>query len=155
NIHGYVDAFLDAEATVDLFLYSHTWTYSIAKTRLLDFLYTCGPSPFDPVLATVNNGVMTLAMGPHAADRHTDQNQFGDVDGNEGEAFHVSQKRDSLGNLMAGTLTVSWMDFSHDFTGVTSIVADGGGGNDSIIIDSDVNVPANLKGGIGDDTLQA
>src|SRR5262249_20792944 len=55
NIHGYVDAFLDAEASVDLLVYSHTWTYEIAKTRLLDFLYTCGPSPFDPILADVTN----------------------------------------------------------------------------------------------------
>lgn len=155
NIHGYVDAFLDAEATVDLWLYSHTWTYDIAKTRLFDFTYSCGPSPFDPILADVNGGVMTLHMGPHAAERADATNQFADIDGDEDEAFHVSQKRDASGNIVAGTLTVSWMNFSHDYTGVTSIVADGGGGNDSIIIDPDVNAPATLYGGVGDDTLQA
>ena len=115
NIHGYVDAFLDAEAKVDLLFYSHTWTYDIAQTRLLDFLYTCGPSPFDPVLGEVNNGVLTLNMGPNAGLRANATNMFADTNGNEDEAFHVSQKRDSLGNIVAGTLTVSWMDFTPRF----------------------------------------
>jgi len=52
------------------------------------------------------------------------------------------------------TRTVSGVTISHEYDGVSSIYGDGKGGNDEIRMLDGVNVPAELRGGTGNDILQ-
>ncbi|MDB5319040.1 MAG: cya 2, partial [Phycisphaerales bacterium] len=125
------------------FLFSKK-TFNIATIKLLDFNYSCPavPADPDPILATVlPGGVLRLNVGPNAAAR-----QYGDLtDGDE--SYTVSP------GATANTVVIEAMGFKQEYTGVNSITADGGAGNDSIIIKSGVVVTANLSGGVGDDSL--
>src|SRR5262249_2059499 len=151
DLHGELTAGLSAFVKLGVWPLQKKWKFTIAEVKLLDFTYTCTPNNDPPVLGTLlPGGVLRLNMGPSAADR-----VHGDTDGNAGEAFSVSPKLDGRGKPIAGDVIVSFKTYQQEFTGVTKIVADGGGGNDSITIEGDVALPVDLQGGDGDDILIA
>ncbi|MHC4717879.1 MAG: calcium-binding protein, partial [Planctomycetota bacterium] len=100
-------------------------------------------TPEPPILATNQGGVLTLNMGPDAAHR-----VHGDVtDGDE--VFTVEP------GLSADEVIVRAFGVGQTYSGVTSIVAHGGEGDDRITIVDGVVVPVTLYGDVGNDELTA
>src|SRR5205814_5029445 len=120
-----------------------TSKFEIASATLVDFDHTCPDGVPPPVLASVQNGVLTLNMGPRAGQRLTGNTEDGD------EVFRVS-----AGDA-PGQYIVTAFGFQQTYSGVTAILADGGSGNDAITIAPDVKVPVTLMGGVGNDALKA
>ncbi|TWT48391.1 LamG-like jellyroll fold domain-containing protein [Botrimarina hoheduenensis] len=99
-------------------------------------------SQVTPRLATNNAGVLRLNMGPNAADREVGDTSDGD------ETFIVRRSG-------TGAVVVESFGFSQEYTGVSSIVADGGAGKDRILISPNLSLSVDLSGGAGDDELIA
>ena len=95
-----------------------------------------------PVLGEVRNGVLYLNMGSSASQR-VYKNQDG------GEIFTLD---DQYG---AGTVNVEYEGYYQSYSGVTSVVADGGEGDDTIDASRLKYATVNLKGGKGKDKLIA
>jgi Ca2+-binding RTX toxin-like protein len=95
-----------------------------------------------PELAYVEDGTLKLNIG--SADRrearHIETEEIN-------EDFTVKQ-------LSADSFSVSAFGLTQVYTGATKIQADGDDGDDTITLES-VTVPADLKGGSGDDVLQS
>jgi Ca2+-binding RTX toxin-like protein len=108
-----------------------------------------GPVPPPPVLATVDpaTGVMTLLMGPHAGER---QNVGDTTDGDEN--FTVTHVGGTAGDEALAVTAFGYTQTA-GLEHVKSIYADGGQGNDTVLVDAAVLDPAELHGGIGNDTL--
>lgn len=112
----------------------------------------------DPVLATLDpaSGVLQLNMGPHAGERLYTNKTDGDEDF---RVDYVSTESD-----LSETVSVSAFGFTQKFSGVRSIYAEGGEGNDTITIAPLINSPAELwgdfnpakpkQGGFGNDLLR-
>jgi Ca2+-binding RTX toxin-like protein len=95
-------------------------------------------------LAENNNGTLTLAMGPNVG---LLRNVVPSADGNED--FFVKVDGDTLWVLAYGTAQ------GFPRSQVSTIVADGGFGDDVIVVDSSVgNINASLEGGTGKDRLE-
>src|SRR5262249_49738468 len=139
DVSGELSGVLSVYAKVPFF---GTYTRDIAKVTLLDFdLSSTTPEP-DPVLGEVDaQGVLHLNAGPRAGLRLYRDTADGD------EQFTVT-----AGN-QPGQVMVTFQGYTQTFNGVTRIEADGGAGNDTFIIDAAVTVPAELRGGDGDDVL--
>ena len=114
------------------------------RETLLDFNLACGDVPaVVPVLGSVDQGVLTLNMGPRAADRL-------EVDtDDDDESFTISP------GVLSNEVFVDAFGFRQQFNGVTSIVGDGGQGDDTINVKPGISVPVDLRGGPGDDALTA
>jgi Ca2+-binding RTX toxin-like protein len=128
--------------------YQHT--FSIATVTLLDLsvgkLGQGGlPATDPPVLTGVNSGIMTLFLGTSAGQRQNVPNDPGDTP----QVWTVSHKDGDPD----GTLTVNALGVSQTLMGVTRIVAVGGLAGQTITIEDGVNVPADLTGGQGPNTL--
>src|SRR5262249_11970078 len=127
--------------------------FDIATLTLLQLEHSCSDEPGgpvsspEPVLATMlDNGVLRLNMGPNAGAR-----LHGNIiDGNE--QFTVTHKPTPEGGSDE-SVTVSAFGFSQDYHGVRKIIADGGLGNDIIVLGPGIVSEAELSGGVGDDEL--
>jgi Ca2+-binding RTX toxin-like protein len=95
--------------------------------------------PATPQLAHVENGILYLHTGSRV-----DQRGDGATDGNE----HVTVRAEG------GQIIVSESGLEQSFDGVTSIVGDGGKGDDVIVIDASVTVNVTLTGDEGNDELR-
>ena len=98
-------------------------SFNIASTTIADFNFSAN-QPAPPVLAVLNNGVLTLNMGPNAAARGSVNTTDGD------ESFtvsHVSTQGDG-----SETVSVAAFGYTKNFAGVRQIYAEGGAGNDTI-----------------------
>jgi len=117
--------------------------FDIATVRLLEFAHSCSENDF--LLGEVDgDGQLTLFMGPEASRR-------GDVNADDiEEHFNVYHVGGDSGNE---TISVSAFGVTQEFTGVSTIVADGGLGDDSIYLAPGVVSPATLRGGAGDDEI--
>jgi Ca2+-binding RTX toxin-like protein len=98
----------------------------------------------DPV-----TGALVLNSGPRAQYRDgvegtNTEDDISDSDG--GETFNVRSGEN-------GSIVVEFAGSVQTFTGVTSICADGGAGNDTITIAEDFGIPVEIWGGPGADTL--
>ena len=105
---------------------------SIARATLLDFSAGCVvPTP----LATLSNGVLTLNVGT-----------------SQDEKVAVSAAKDKNG---VDVVRVQMFGVAQEFprAQVQSLVANFGGGNDSIYIDPQLTMPAMIDGGSGNDSL--
>ncbi len=122
---------------------------------LLNYNHSCGDAlPQPPVLATdLGGGRLRLNMGPNAKYRQNINTKDGD------EKFTVAPVAGQPGvvDVMASVDNVdlgTQRCYGVTNIGVTSIVADGGHGNDSITIEPGVTARVELHGGAGDDTLR-
>ncbi|MGH7139623.1 MAG: calcium-binding protein, partial [Pirellulales bacterium] len=128
---------------IDLGLFSITLfaaTVNIADITLLDFNHSCPPAPPpQPVLGTMElGGVLALNMGPLAHNRI-----IGDVkDDNENFTVNGVPGHPDWVNVTAFGVTDT-------YTGVTSVEADGGLGNNTITIGSNLALPVHIVGGSG------
>src|SRR6185436_1135115 len=98
-------------------------------------------NPADP-------GVLTLHMGPRAGDREEGENT------DENEQFIVRHISGSPTDSMGETVEVTFNGLKQTYSGVKSIVADGGEGSDIIDLRG-VLAPATVTGGNAGDTLYA
>ena len=145
DISGEFDLFLRAYVTIELYITSFTLTFEFPTITLFKFDV---PFTRPAFLGNVSNGTLTLAIGPSSNNRLqgdlTDGSESIFVRGTGGGNVSVWSPqfgRDS-GN-------------AQDFNGITSIVANGGAGDDTIdlsqLIDSTITVV--IHGGDGNDTL--
>ncbi|MCT7991818.1 proprotein convertase P-domain-containing protein [Laspinema olomoucense] len=103
---------------------------------LLNFNYSM---PRPPVLASeIGDGVLRLNMGDYAGDRLHKNTTDGD------EQFTITQNGNSI--------TVSALGETQTYKGVSKIVASGGSGNDTFILNN-VTIAAEIDGGFGDDLI--
>ncbi|MEX2185288.1 MAG: right-handed parallel beta-helix repeat-containing protein [Pirellulales bacterium] len=96
-------------------------------------------------------GALMLNMGPRAHYRDgvegtNTEDKISDSDGDESFVVRWGEN---------GAIVVEAMNRVQTFTGVTSIYADGGAGNDNIDISEDFGIPVELRGGPGNDTLHS
>ena len=136
---GKIEGVLSAFVKVGFSIFSKTKRFELARVTLLDFTLGCDHSFEEPpVLASQLGSVLTLNMGPRSGDL---------ADGDE--SYVIKQ------GSAAGSIIVEAFGTTQEFTGVSTIVADGGAGNDSITIEPGVFISAELSGGEGDDLLFA
>ncbi|RLB64495.1 MAG: hypothetical protein DRH04_11420, partial [Deltaproteobacteria bacterium] len=93
-------------------------------------------------LAALQNGVLTLNMGDRATQRN-----LPDYDSTIDEAFIIQ----AGGN--PGEVEIFAFGYHQQFSGVSSIVANGGSGNDAIIVGQGVTASVALHGGDDNDTI--
>lgn len=118
------------------------WKYSSPRLTLGSFNFDgadalAGPVP--PVLGDVSGGVLTLNIGARANLRGIAENT--DTD----EAALIGAK--------GANTVVELFGHSESFAGVSQIVADGGEGNDELVLSTSLNIAASLSGGNGNDAL--
>jgi RTX calcium-binding nonapeptide repeat (4 copies)/FG-GAP-like repeat/FG-GAP repeat len=101
----------------------------------------------DPRLATLfPDGTLVLHTGVNRSFRNVAQDEIN-------ETFLVRHENGTPGDTAGETVRVMAFGASQTFTGVRNIFADGGDGNDVIEITPQVQSPAYIEGGIGDDRL--
>jgi hypothetical protein len=123
-------------------------SFDIATIKLLDFGTGICIGMFSgssPAIASVTGGVLTLFMGANAS-------QLSDFDApaNGDEKYTIEHVSGTAGNEV---IDVTAYGFTQRFTGVASIFADAGLGNDLISIKPGVLADAILNGGEGNDTI--
>ncbi len=129
----------------------YTWTLGSCSGSMTAGLNPSTPQAsvqsFNPVLGEVNNGVLTLFIGPFAGSRSAAVGS-----GQINEVVVISPvDPNAPGN---GQVLVEMFGFTQVFTGVQRISAIGGDGNDSVDARG-VALPADMSGGDGDDSLFA
>ncbi len=129
----------------------NTFEKTLAKKTLIDFTLTPTATEPEPILAEKDSqGILRINIGPRAGNRlHRGHTLDGDerVTINAIDANNVQVTFHAIENGVP-------KDYSKTFSGITKILADGGSGNDQISISSSV-IPAEIRGGDGDDTLTA
>jgi hypothetical protein len=106
------------------------------------------PPPSDLGLATKGpDGTLFLSVGSNASSRSLEPSEIN-------EEFFVRHVSGSPTDVGGETVKVSAFGFTQVFTGVRSIVADAGDGEDTIQIDKKVLSPGFLNGEYDDDQLQ-
>ncbi|WP_224705087.1 hypothetical protein [Devosia aquimaris] len=122
------------------------WRINSPRATLGSFSFSDNPStggdgetpPPPPGLGDMSGSTLLLNIGTRAGERDiTDK-----VD--DGESFEVTG---------GSGVTVNAFGRTQSFAGVTLIQADGGAGNDDIVIAEDLAIASELRGGAGDDTL--
>ncbi|MEX2185792.1 MAG: right-handed parallel beta-helix repeat-containing protein [Pirellulales bacterium] len=116
-------------------------TYIEAQT------FTLAGNPITGAPLAAADGTLTLFMGPYASLRSV---HFGQLN----EQFTVEHLAGSPNSPTGETVRVSAFGYVQEFSGVKRIFADGGNGNDMIVLGGTVLSPAELHGGDGDDFLQ-
>ena len=86
-----------------------------------------------PVLGVINQGELTLNMGPRASQRQHGNTTDGD------ESFSI------LAGALPDQVIVQAFGRQTQFDGVTKIIADGGLGNDVITVSAGVSVPVEFE----------
>ena len=178
NMSGALTAGLDAfvKATVGVDPFKITLidkTFSLVKINLYDFnIYQLadgdvlsGKALNPPVIGAVAaDGTLNLYLGDTASSRrNTGVGRVG-VDSETYEDFSISSQGLTDAAVPGGgeTLTVKFFVVENGkrvervqqvFTNVKRIVASGGSGNDTIVVEASVAAPAVLSGGAGDDVL--
>ena len=152
DIGGDLSAGLSAFLKVDLFFFSIDFEWDIVHIKLLDFNIDrpsppAAPPDETPVLATMQNEGGTQVLRVNVGD-FAGQRVYGDLsDGDDN--VRISR------GVHAGEITVSALGLSQTYTGAQRIDIFSGNGNDTVLIDTGVDVPVSMDGGAGNDTLTA
>jgi len=96
---------------------------------------------------TEDGGDLYLNMGPRSGFRYDNP---ADAVGEDDESFIIEQLD---GNENGGTIKVTAFGRTRVYTNASSIHADGGTGDDSIVITDSVKIPVYISGGTGEDVL--
>ncbi len=148
DAHGKIDVFVGPFLKFGITL-PFVGFKTLHEVDLPEFRETLVSFDFDasevnqPVLGALNQGELTLNIGPRAGDRQHGNTEDGD------ERFNV------LAGALANQVIVEAFGRRQQFDGVTKIIAGGGAGNDVITIAAGVSVPVDLSGGDGDDEITA
>jgi len=128
-LSGEFGVFLRVFVEVDLFFWSHRWTFTLAEIVLWSFQVECDLDP-EPNLATKVGSVLYLNMGPRTAER-------GGFPNAEDEEFTVI-KNAGTGRLEVHAFGFIECDFDDDGAcngddgGITRVEGSGGDGKDVI-----------------------
>src|SRR5207302_2832932 len=126
NIHAALHAFVRVGFSAFGHFVGWQKTFDIAQ-QTIDFNVGCGPTTQGaptPVLGTVNNGLLTLYMGPNAHLRALSNGQplAGDnpdpTKRDTDESFTVSQHHGGSNDPNNDSVDVTYMGFSQHFDGV-------------------------------------
>ena len=144
SVTAALDAFIRLRAKVAFFTITIVDVrLPIAEIELLSLDTSSDAGPPTTELGEVKNGKLTLFCGPNAFRRTGIDNSDGD------ETFQVVRGETD------DQVVVTAFGVSRTYSGVSSIFADGGAGNDTITVDPSVPLPIELRGGAGDDRLRA
>ncbi|MBI2924677.1 MAG: carboxypeptidase regulatory-like domain-containing protein, partial [Verrucomicrobia bacterium] len=160
DIHGELYVELTAFLEIHLFITDLEFEWDFGHFTLLTFEVSCP----QPVLADVDGhgnevtvgagdpGLLTLHMGPRAADRLEGDTTDG------AEAFVVTHISGAPGDATGESVEVNFNGIKQTYNGVKKIYADGGAGSDTIDLRG-VLAPADsatyVSGGGGNDTIYA
>jgi Ca2+-binding RTX toxin-like protein len=153
DIEGALKVGITAFLKVGIGPLSYTKHFDIATATLVSFNYTCEP---DPVLASVEGGVLQLNMGSRAGNRLPGNvDDPADKDGDE--IFKITHKSGSAGSE---TVIVEAFGFKQEYSGFSKIEGDGGAGSDAIELVgvlTNTELWGDFRNGTGDgaDVLQA
>ncbi|MEZ6098533.1 MAG: S8 family serine peptidase [Pirellulaceae bacterium] len=140
--HGAIDAGLFAQISIGYRWFKVRKRFELARVNLIDVNGSCDPSETNS-LATIENGTLKLNVG-----RDLDTNASPPIFASD-ETIRVTLEED-------GSIYRVWSRNRYqDIDGhlVQRIEALAGGGNDRIIVDSEITVPTFLDGGDGNDVL--
>jgi len=120
--------------------------------QVVDFTATGGITRIEDILVILlaevqEDGTLVLNMGPRAAERLAINTE----DGNE--VFVLNHVVGDPASEAGETINVTAFGINLDYIGVRSIRGSGGLGDDTIFLSGDVIAPAELDGGLGNDTL--
>ena len=118
EVGGKIEAFLEAFVEIDLFFYSEEFSFELVRITLLEWSSACEPPAPKP--ATQDGGVVYLNIGSHANLRNVQED--------------VTDEPIEVRQLAPGKVRVTAFGFEEVFTGVTLVVADGGKGDDEIVM---------------------
>ena len=118
EVGGKIEAFLEAFVKIDLFFYSEEFSFELVRITLLEWSSACEPPAPKP--ATQDGGVVYLNIGSRADLRNVQED--------------VTDEPIEVRQLAPGKVRVTAFGFEEVFTGVTLIVADGGKGDDEIVM---------------------
>ncbi|MEL6109586.1 MAG: hypothetical protein AAFU85_26550, partial [Planctomycetota bacterium] len=150
DVSGFLDAGLTLEVTFGVDPFGYTEHYELFSEPLLDFRI---PRPSENLveLAAVENGVLVLNVGDRAALR-------ADCDGGDAgdsECTETSERFTLLPGATSDRVVVRGFGQTIGYTGVTSIVADAGDGDDYLFVHPDISQPVTFIGGSGSDQFFA
>ncbi|MBM6583129.1 cadherin-like domain-containing protein [Microvirga sp. BT689] len=122
------------------------WRYNSPRYTLGGFSFSDVPPvavgdtpPPPPDLGTIEGTTLVLNIGDRAQYRATSNTSDGD------ESFEIGGS--------SGTVSVLAFSRSQQFTDITGIVANGGAGDDAILLAASLDISATLDGGSGTDYL--
>jgi hypothetical protein len=141
DISGEMDLFLRAFLEIDLGLFTFSTDYTFAQLTLFKFSSDFTRPAF---LGSVDGaGALTLNIGPDAGNR-----LHGDIN-DDNESITVSGT--------SGDISVTGFGTTQHFSGVKSIIADGGQGDDTIDLSgvTDSTITELIHGDAGNDTIRA
>ncbi len=150
DISGFFDAGLTLSVVFGVEPFAYTKEFELANVRLLDFEI---PRPSENLieLATVDNGVLRLNMGDRAGCREANSPQT--VCQASADHSDIAEHFTLLPGATPDRIVVQGFGYSIGYTGVTSIQADGGAGNDFLFVHPDIKQPVIFDGGDGNDTF--
>ena len=153
---GSIDAALTAYAKLGIGPISVEVSRDLITVRLIDFTFPCTPGG-EPVLAHLDEDTneLTLFTGPLAYKRYEQLPvEFRPEEPDIDETYIVRKIGEEEGTGL-DILEVRAFGKSEFFTGVSSVVADGGKGNDIIQLNQSASAVAYFDGGPGNDRLVA
>jgi len=116
----------------------------MSRAALILALFFALSAPAGAAVLTTSGGVLRYTGG----DGKSNLSLSG---GSTVTIYRVSDDTDPI--AVGGSCTMTITDFAYECTGVSSLVADAGGGDDSLYAGDSLTVPAVLSGGPGADTL--
>ena len=157
---GSLDAALTAYVEAGIGPFSVGYSYDIMSVRLVDFEFPCTPGG-TPTLAAYNptTGQLTLNTGPRAALRYADIPELlrpAEPDMDEHYLIRKIGENEVTGADIIEIKAFGYTEvYGHEPTsaGVTSIIGDGGKGNDILQLSQSITAVANLSGGTGNDKV--
>ena len=146
DAEGSLDVTLTAGVRVGFGPFGKTFRKDFSHT-IIDFDISCNQlDPTEPILATQEaDGTLQLNVGPRAANR---------VNGDLSDADDVWVIRPAEGGGSSRVM-IEAFGLMQEYDGVTRITGDLGVGDDSLTINAGVQVPVEIRGGVGDDELFA
>ena len=148
DVSGHVDAGLFAEVEIGTGIFSLTKTYDIASVRLLDYDFP-RPDGNTVPLAQLNGSTLELNIGPHAPRRFNPVIDLIDPDHDEDvdETFRI------LPGPSPDSVIVVALGREQQYNGITRITGNAGLGNDTVVVQEDLDIPVEIWGGVGNDIL--
>ena len=136
QVSGKIEAFLEAFVKIDLFFFSKEFGFELVRITLLEWSSACEPPAPEP--ATADGGVLYLNVGDRAQYRNIQED--------------VEDERIEVRQLAPGKVRVTAFGAEKVYEGVGLVVADGGRGDDEIVMlpGSDDGVVDTASPGPGD-----
>ncbi len=140
DLAGAITGFLEAFIKVDFFFFRKTYEFEIASFELIRF-DNSSSGDTTPELAAVDNGKLRLNVGPFASQRTHGNRTDGD------ESITINQ-------VGANSVDVTFDGHTVRYDNVSKVIVDGGAGDDTITVASNVDISVEIRGGEGNDVIR-